>query len=199
MEQKLKECFSCKKLKPIWKNISGKPHCKICAEKLQKQKVKEKKAKIRQKKKETITEKKLDQIFSLLVRNVYPPFCHSSRVPIEVVGSHCAHLISRQNRCTRFDLRNCYPTTPQENMFNQLHVIQLAKRLKEYYDIEIEDWEQSAKQTLCKLNKEDKLEMFNIFKEGLEKALSIKKSSVDQESELKTLREDIIQITKRIM
>lgn len=202
MENKLKVCSRCKKSKVIWKNktIDGekKQFCQTCWNITDKELAKEKRKVKREKKRETITEKKLDSVFSKLVREIYPPYCHSSKVPIQVEGSHCAHLISRNNRCVRWDLRNCYPTTPQENMFNQLHVIQLAKRLKEYYEIDIDDWENHAKQFVCKLSSTERKEMYDIFKDGLERTLSLKRSNADKHYFL-LLREEIISKTKKIM
>ena len=199
IKPKLKICTRCSKEKPVWSNIKGKPYCESCSKKEKADIAKEKRKIKREKKREVITEKKLDTVFSKLVRTIYPWFCHSSKVPIEVEGSHCAHLVSRKNRCVRFDLRNCYPTTPQENMFNQLHVIQLAKRLKEYYGIDIEDWEQATKQSTCKLSSIDRKEMFEIFSIGLEDAWMIRNGGYKTEERLQELRLEIISKTKKVM
>lgn len=203
-----KICQNCNKAFPtLWKTltIGGKrlKVCQICSTKLEKKKIKEKKEKQkvkRKEKRERITERKLDTVFSQLVRNIYPSFCHSSKVPVTVPTSQCAHLVSRKCRCLRWDLRNCYPTTPQENLFNQLHVIQLAKRLKEYYNIDIDDWEQGSKQNICKITDFEKQQMYIVFKESLEKVYQIKLKS-DQstvESNLEVLRLEIIKETKKI-
>ena len=202
MQVKVKDCSRCKKSRVIFKNQKvGEEkfqYCEQCWNILNREKVKEKRKIKREKKRETITEKKLDAIFSKLVREIYPSYCHSSKVPIQVEGSHCAHLISRNNRCVRWDLRNCYPTTPQENMFNQLHVIQLAKRLKEYYGIDIDDWESTAKQEVCKLTLTERKEMYDIFRDGLERTLSLKRSGADKHYFL-LLREEIIIKTKKVL
>ena len=200
---KQKTCSRCQKLKPIFKNktIEGErlKLCQTCAGIIERDE-KKKKAKIRkEKKKETITEKKLDAMFSKLVRTIYPWYCHSSRVPITIETSHCAHLISRNYRCTRWDLRNCYPTTPQENLHNQLHVIQLAKRLNEYYDIEIEVYERECKQHVCKLSNQDRKELYDIFSKGLEDTWVIRNGGYNVEERLQELRVQIIIKTKKIM
>lgn len=203
MKTKLKKCSRCLKDKVIFKNktIEGekKQFCQTCAGIVERDLKKEKRKVAREKKRETVTEKKLDTVFSKLVRTIYPPVCHSSRVPITIEGSHCAHLISRKNRCTRWDLRNCYSTTPQENMFNQLHVIQLAKRLQEYYGIDIDTWEDASKQSVCKLTSTDRKEMFDIFTKALEDTWIIRNSGVNVEKRLDKLRLEVIQLTKKIM
>lgn len=196
---KLKRCTRCSKDKPVFSNIKNKPYCEVCSRIVKKESEKEKRKVKREKKKETITEKKLDTIFSKLVRTIYPSFCHSSRVPVTFETSHCAHLVSRKNRCVRFDLRNCYPTTPQENMFNQLHVIQLAKRLEEYYGIDIETWESATKQSICKLSLLDRKEMFDIFTKGLEQTWMIRNSGFNVEERLEEIRVEIVSKTKKIL
>lgn len=202
MQTKSKQCSRCSKLKPIFKNktIEGdrKQFCQSCWGIVNREQVKEKRKKIREKKRESITEKKLDTIFSKLVRTIYSPICHSSKVPITIEGSHCAHLISRKNRCTRWDLRNCYPTTPQENMFNQLHVIQLAKRLEEYYGIDIDTWERESRKNVCKLSLFERKEMFNIFTKALEETWVIRNSGFNVEKRLEKLRLEVIASTKKI-
>jgi len=202
---KLKICSRCSKERPIWKNktVDGEKlqYCQPCWRIVDRETQKEKKRTQRKKKQDRITEKKLDSIFSLLVRNIYPPFCHSSGVSITVETCQCAHLIGRSNRCVRFDMRNCYPTTPQENMYVQTHVIYLAKRLKEYYNIDFEDFDSAAKQNTCKLSFLDRKRLYDIFKRGLEKISDIKKIQdlTKQKKALQNLRLEIIEQTKFVL
>ena len=206
--KQLKKCQKCMKEFPfLYKTVTDggvrKKVCQKCASYIERDKLREKKEKSKQRRKvqrERITEKKLDTIFSRLVRNIYPPYCHSSKVPITVETSHCAHLVGRNNRCVRWDLRNCYSTTPQENMHNQLHVIQLAKRLYEYYEIDIDTWESASKQTTCKLTEGERREMYEIFKEGLDRVFQIGIMPDEvKERKLKELRMEIISKTKKIL
>lgn len=202
----LKRCQVCEKLVPqYWKTLSidgvRKKVCQRCAEKYTKAKEKQKKEKIQLQKRikrERITEKKLDTVFSKLVRTIYPPYCHSSKVPITVETSQAAHLIGRNSRCVRWDLRNVYPTTPVENMHNQLHVIKLAKRLEEYYGINIDDWEAASKSTTCKLNDSDRRYMYDVFKDALDQTYAILLQDEPYEK-LKVLREQVINKTKLIL
>lgn len=202
----LKKCQICDKLVPqFWKTLTiqgiRKKVCQRCAERYAKDKEKQKKEKLKLKKKiqrERITEKKLDTVFSKLVRNIYPPYCHSSKVPITVETSQAAHLIGRNNRCVRWDLRNVYPTTPEQNMYNQLHVIKLAKRLEEYYGIDIDQWESISKSTICKLNDTDRRYMYDIFKDALDETYSILLQNNPYEK-LSELRKKVIEQTKLVL
>lgn len=207
--QKYKICGKCNNsFLRLWKRlkINGEllSLCQRCTIKEESLKKKEKQAKAKARKKalrERITEKKLDTIFSRLVRNIYPSYCHSSKVPITVETSHCAHLVGRNNRCLRWDLRNCYPTTPQENMYNQLHVIQLAKKLYEYYLIDIDTWESASKQNTCKLTEGDRREMYDVFKDALDRVfqLNLITDETKREEKLISLRNEIVEKTKKIM
>ena len=204
-----KICQCCGKPFPaLWRTftIDGvrKKCCKVCSDKALRLKEKEKKEKVKVKKRikrERITEKKLDTIFSRLVRNIYPYMCHSTLVPVEPSGSHCAHLVSRRVRCVRFDVRNCYPTLPEENMYNSLHVIQLAKRLKEYYGIEIDEWEAVTKQSSCKLTEYERREMYEVFKSGLDTTMDLRSrySGEELNKRLTQLRLEIIKKKKKVM
>ena len=180
----------------------GKHYNQILEERAKKraaqEKQKAKKEKKRIKKQETITEKKLDIIFSRLVRSIYPPFCHSSKVPLEFSKSNAAHLVTRAIRSTRWDLRNVYPTTYAENMYNQLHVIQLAKRLQTYYGIDIEQWEKVARATTCKLSSSDRKAMYDVFTNAFERVQQIRRQ-VNYEDSLAKLRLEVISKTKIIM
>lgn len=206
MQFKLKKCDRCQKEKPIWKNqtVEGekKKFCKTCYNIVNRTLKKEKLKKQREKKRSIITEKKLDQVFSKLVRNIYPPVCHSSGDPITVETSHCAHLIGRNNRCLRWDLRNCFPTKPEENLYNQLHIIYLGKKLEYYYGIKIEDWDAQSKQQICKLSRVEKKEMYDIFKQYLDKVLEAKRVISDTQvldKRLSEYRLEIINLTKKIL
>lgn len=199
----VKKCDVCHK-NPVWKikTVNGErlKLCQQCLAKAEKKQLAEKKEKVKLKnkiKRERVTEKKLDTIFSRLVRNIYPPVCHSSGVSITVETSHCAHLVSRRYRCVRWDLRNCYPTTPSENLHNQIHVIYLARKMKEYYGIEIEYWDQLTKTSVCRLTEGQRKYLYDVFKEALDQVYSILLTSEPYEK-LAKLRLEIIEKTKLI-
>lgn len=203
---KLKSCGICSKEFPVlWKRITVDSKqlsvCKGCADKHLRKKAKEKAVRTKQKRKEKrekITEKKLDTIFSRLVRTIYPPICHSSGVPITFSTSHAAHLISRRNRCVRWDLRNVYPTTPAENLYNQIHIFGLAKKLQEYYGIDVHEFNAAA-QCSCKISYPEKQQMYQVFKDGLEEYDRIQLMQSGKEQAIIDLRNFIVNVTKRIM
>lgn len=207
---KTKTCSDCKKEFPkLFKTIvvegEKKSFCANCAKKVKKKidtlKVKERKEKAkvkRKEKRELITEKKLDAIFSKLVRTIYDPFCKSCGKSITFSTSHNAHLFSRVARCVRWDLRNCYNTCPNCNLFDQLHVVFLAKKQKEYYNIEIEDWINQIKQNDCKLNAIDRRLMFDIFEDAYNKALSLNEHTYKGKESFLLIQE-VIEKTKKIM
>lgn len=208
MIKKFKKCDKCSSQAWTSKTIDGiKVNlCQKHSEILKKKSAKEKRAKQREKKRENVTEKKLDGIFSLWIRHCYPQVCHSTLKPMKGSEMHCAHFIGRNNRCVRFDTRNCYPTAPSENMYNQLHVIELAKRLKEYYNIEYTEWSNHAKRNTCKITPNERKIMYDIFKEAYHKALdclSDYESRVmdyeDYISVLTSLRKEVIEKTKLIL
>lgn len=173
------------------------------AEKVKKAKLKAEKDKQRKKEKRSqITESKLDQVFSKLVRSIYPFKCHSTGISLEGQTVNAAHFISRTIRSTRWDLRNVYPTLQSENFYNQLHILELSKYLKSYYSIDYDDFISEAKQTTCKLTANDRKVMFDIFSDGLNKVIELRKTYSNPSKldiELEKLRLEIIENTKKIM
>lgn len=199
---KLAICARCQKEKPVFKKLTRGnlkiTLCQTCTGPFMKAEGLEKRKAKRAKKQEVITEKKLDMIFSRWIRTCYPSICHSTLQPGNFSDFHCSHFIGRNNRCVRFDTRNCYPCFAAENMYNQLHVIELAKRLKEYYGIDYSDFANAAKQSTCKLSGHDRREMYDIFKDALETAEKINKKEITIMT-LDELRNEVIQKTKRIL
>lgn len=149
--------------------------CTRCIDRIKKDKALERKTKAITKaklKRSRITETKLDILFSKMVKILYPPYCHSTGMEFSGVKGEChaAHFVSRQFRSTRWDIRNVYPTFASENMFNQLHVISLSKKLKEYYDIDWEEYNRVAKNHTTKLSFEDRKIMYDVFEKSLKQA-----------------------------
>lgn len=139
-------------------------------------------------------EKDLDKIFSKWVRLAYPKICHSTQLTADFKDVHCSHFIGRANRCTRFDTRNCYPCLAKENMYNQLHVLELAKRLREYYNIDYDDYINASKQTMCKISTADRKRLADVFKWGTSQV-----EHNDSENHLKKIRDEVIEQTKFIL
>ena len=140
-----------------------------------------------------ITEAKLDAMFSQLVKVIYKPICHSRMCQTES-PLQAAHFIGRSARSVRWDLRNVYPVCREENFYNQLHVLELAKRIREYYDIDPEELIAAAKQTQTKLSFSDRAKMFVIFKDALEECARCSTKTCFAE-----LRNKVIESTKFVM
>ncbi len=145
MQQKkpnqLKKCGVCQRLVPqIWKTLTinevRTKCCQQCAAKAEKFKLKEKaeKAKIRRKiKRERITEKKLDQVTSKLVRSIYPSMCHGCGIQLEFNTMQAGHFCGRSRRSVRFSLKNLAPLCKNCNFYCQDHVYTLGKHLNSYW------------------------------------------------------------------
>ena len=191
IKAKKKLCKTCSVL-----FFSNGNYCKSCIikKKKEQQKMKVKKERADIKKENLCTEKKLDSIFSKLVRTIYPPICHSSNQPITYNTCHACHLIGRAAFSVRFDLRNVMPCKPEENLFNQLHVIGLAKKLTEYYGIDVDDFLAASRQCTPKFTNAERKEMYKIFSEGLKIAENLK-----HEEDFHELRLKIISLTKQIL
>lgn len=164
MQAKLRICHKCGKEKPIWKNISGKPHCKVCAAKVEVAKVKERKAKARAKKKATVTDRQLHTAFAKMIKQIYPLRCHACGVELILGSQHtqACHFVQRGRKVCTWDIRNVYPGCSTCNGFIQSHVYELGKKANMYWgegtaemlrDIEREDykWSQGQKRELLAL------------------------------------------------
>lgn len=206
MKTKNKPCSHCSKESVIFKSLSieGKQIklCKFCWDKyktkLVKQKATEKKKVALQKKRETITEAKLDKIFSLLVRNIYPAYCHSCMIPLEPKQLHCCHFVSRTKRCFRWDLRNCLPGCPTCNLYVPEHVWELGKSINKYYGEDVAtELVKASKIEVCKLSAQDRNRLYDIFSNTLKTLETIKQSSLDNKNSdvIHALRNEVIRDT----
>ena len=96
--------------------------CQNCVQKEEKKRLKlkkeEKKIKLRQKR-EHITEKKLDQIQSKVIRTLYGNECCTCNRILDYEKLHNGHFISRQFRSVRFNPQNCASQCPTCNLYLQ--------------------------------------------------------------------------------
>jgi Bacteriophage Lambda NinG protein len=118
----------------------------------------------------------LDRLFSLIIRNSHPNFCHSCGKSHEVSESQCGHYIPRGNFSVRYDLRNALPVCVTCNYFVSEHVQQLEKRLIELYGEDVIDTLQIKKIELFKATPKQK--------EWLEKVFSILLKSLTDDTDL---------------
>lgn len=203
MKNKPKICSHCKKEFPaLYKSCVVKGErlklCQTCTLKLERNVKKDKKEKEkvkRQIKRALITEKKLDLIFSKLVKLAYPPICHSTGVSLKDKVVHAAHLISRNNRCLRWDIRNVMPTLAEENMYNQNHVIFLARKFEEYYNISFDTLYLASKQSTCKITADDRHRLYKVFSHYVDIIPNLDFTNLT----LDKIREEIIKMTKFIL
>ena len=191
---KIKEepsCSLCSKKRPLVNKT--KKICHVCAKKIAAEKLKAKKEKVRKKKAETITQSKLDQITSWLIRAAFPEKCHACEVPMSKKQLQCCHFVSRTKNITRYDLRNMLPGCPTCNMYTPHHVWNLGKSINKIWGEETTENLLSLATTSLKMNNSDRKEIYDIYKEALEKIESYElsfeqKFSIIEESTYKYLK-----------
>ena len=110
MQTKTKTCSRCKKERVIFSNktIDGerKQFCQTCAGIVKREIDKEKRKVKREKKRETITEKKLDALVSKVIRTLYGDKCCTCGNLGTYGTNHAGHGLSRQFRATRQNPQN---------------------------------------------------------------------------------------------
>ena len=189
-EKKFKSglCFGCY---TKWQREKERARKKALSEKLKEKKLREKERNLKKKDNKGIKESTLDSIFSTLVKLAYPPICHSTGVSLFNQSVDCAHLIPRDRRVMRFDIRNAYPTLSTENRHNSAHVVKLAQHLKEYYGIEFDDWNALSKKTV-RITPKERKEMSIVFREYIRRFQEI------EDEEKHELRLELITKTSKI-
>lgn len=160
-------CSECGKNRPYANKT--KKLCSVCVKRIAKEKAKEKRAKVREKKANTITQAKLDQMTSWLIRAAFEEKCHACEVQMSRKQLQCCHFVSRTKSITRFDLRNMLPGCPTCNMYTPHHVWNLGKSINKL-------WGEQTTETLLdiagvslKLNNNDRKEIYDLYQKALEK------------------------------
>ena len=160
-----KPCSECGKVKAIANKT--KRLCAGCVvkEKKAKQKVrKEIKRKIKQ---ETITQTKLDQITSWLVRGAYPLVCPHCHVELEYKTSQCGHFVGRTRQPTRFSLKNLVAIDKTCNFYRPEHPYSLGKFLDKVWGEGTADEQIRLSNKKLKLSNHDRRMIYDVFKEAL--------------------------------
>lgn len=132
IKNKLKECTSCGKEKPVWKRFKNQPYCKTCAFKKEREIKKEK----RKKKQERITFTKLQPLCNRLIKEIFPLVCHACYTPLEkgTLNHQACHCVAvKEGAITRFDPRNILPGCGSCNGFKPSHVYELGKNINKYW------------------------------------------------------------------
>lgn len=186
-----KPCSECGKVKAIVNKT--KRLCATCVvkEKKAKQKVrKEIKRKIKQ---ETITQTKLDQITSWLVRGAHINKCHACEITLDPKGLQCAHFVGRTKVSTRYHLNNLLPACPKCNLYTPHHVWNLGKSLNKIWgDDTTEDMLQLSNKIL-KLSNHDRKLIYDVYKTCLTK---IEEGNYTQTEKYQKLREALHEYNK---
>lgn len=120
-------CSNCQKPK-VYGNKTKKL-CITCNQKLKKQTAEERRKLKREKKKLTITEKKLDAITSRLVRTLYPMVCPHCKSDLEFKSANCMHFVGRNARSVRYSLRNLMAGCRLCNFYDSSHALSLSRQL----------------------------------------------------------------------
>lgn len=160
-------CSECGKKRPFANKT--KKLCAVCVKKSQKEKLKEKRAKVREKKASTITQAKLDQMTSWLIRAAFEEKCYACGVRMPRKSLQCCHFVSRTKSITRFDVRNMLPGCPTCNMYTPHHVWNLGKSINNIWGEEMTETLLELSATSLKMNNNDRREIYDVYKTALEK------------------------------
>jgi hypothetical protein len=174
-------CSDCGKTRPY--SNKTKKLCAVCVKKSQIAKVKEKRAKIREKRTNTITQVKLDQITSWLIRAAFEEKCYACEVRMPRKQLQCCHFVSRTKSMTRVDLRNMLPGCPTCNMYTPHHVWNLGKSINKIWGEDMTEVLLGISSTSLKMNNNDRREIYDLYKAGLEK-LEFQSLSSDEKLEV---------------
>lgn len=160
-------CSVCGKSRPLANKT--KKICVVCNKKIKLEALKERKAKKREKLKSIISQSKLDQMTSWLIRAGYEEKCYACGTQMSRKQLQCCHFVSRTKSMTRFDLRNLLPGCPTCNLYTPHHVWNLGKCINKI-------WGESTTEVLLdlsrfslKLNNTDRSEIYELFKNSLDK------------------------------
>lgn len=172
-QPKHKICDNCKKGFPqLYKNLTyeGKRMkvCKICAEKLEKKKLRQKretaKAKKREKKAQ-ITDRKLHLVFARLIKEIYPLVCHACSKPLQKGTMDCqaCHFVERGKKIVTWDIRNVYPGCSYCNGFDQSHQYELGKKANVYWGEGTAEYLREIKTQIFKWSQYQKNQLYELF------------------------------------
>ena len=179
-----KPCSDCGKVKPLANKT--KRLCATCVVKAKKEKQKIRKEYKKRIKQETITQSKLDQVTSWLVRAIHENKCHACDIPLEPKYSQCGHFVGRTKGPTRYSLRNLAPLCKVCNMYTPHHVWNLGKSLNKIWEEGNTEkmLELSAKH--LKMNNNDRRLIYDVFKHYLNR---VQDGNFSQEQKYELLKE----------
>ena len=175
-------CSDCNKPKP-YANKSRKL-CFDCFGKFKKARNKERSDRRKKLKRESITQVKLDQVTSWLVRTLYPPKCPHCKIDLEYKTSNCGHFVSRTKQATRLSLMNLCAVDRNCNFYVPEHVWSIGKFLDTIWGKGTADKQILIAKKKLKLSPFDRREIYLVYQVALEKA-----SGLNQDQKYELLKE----------
>lgn len=173
---KAKTCLSCGFKGKLWSSSL----CKKCAAEKNKKPPAD----------GTITQGMVHQVFSWLVRTLYPNYCHACKKPLPYKHLQCCHMVRRDNMIVTYDLRNCYPGCEECNYHDPNHEILLAAECDRY-------WGQGTAEHIVIQGKKsyhwapfELAELYKIF-------LTALRAAEAPGADKKRIREEVLEKTKR--
>lgn len=160
-------CNDCGRKRPYANKT--KKLCSVCVQKQAKEKAKLKREAVRKKKADTITQAKLDQMTSWLIRAAFEEKCHACEVQMPRKQLQCCHFVSRTKSMTRYDVRNMLPGCPTCNMYTPHHVWNLGKSINKIWGNNMTETLLEISATSLKMNNNDRRQIYDIFKSALER------------------------------
>lgn len=144
--------------------------------------------------------KKLDIIFSKLVKKLYPFKCHGKcdGRPLKLEEAQCCHFVSRRKVLIRWFLANALPGCAKCNMSEQDHVYFLGKYINAYYgEGYAESISIAGKRNAVRLEIDQMELMVDEYTKALDYLKSIEHLSDKEQMRLKDeLRNNIVNKTK---
>lgn len=183
-EKEAKPCSGCGKVKALANKT--KRLCATCLVKERKEKQKLRKEHKKKIKQETITQSKLDQVTSWLVRAAHEEKCHSCEISLDSKQSQCCHFVGRTKGPTRYNLFNLLPGCRTCNLFTPHHVWNLGKSLDRIWGKDTTEKMLELSVKHLKLSNNDRRMIYDVFKHYLDK---IQEGNYSQEEKYELLKE----------
>lgn len=182
MQTKAKQCSRCSKLKPIFKNkiIEGekKQFCQTCWNIVNKEQAKEKRKKVREKKRESVSSltKELDRVFSLFIRmrdsnSEGMGKCITCDKILHYRDGDNGHFRSRKYLSTRWNPFNCNLQCKTCNLYNSGEEFMHGLKIDEKHGkgTAIEMYKRS--QEIVKFSKDDLKTLIDYYKNIIDAGL----------------------------
>ena len=157
-----KPCSDCGKIKAIANKT--KRLCATCVMKDKKEKQKVRKELKRKLEKETISQSRLDQITSWLVRGAHINKCHACEITLDPKGLQCAHFVGRTKVATRYHLTNLLPACPKCNLYTPHHVWNLGKSLNRIWGTDTTEDMLQLSTKILKLSNYDRKLIYDVYR-----------------------------------